>query len=324
MALFDDLIPKQSQTAKAGLFDDLVPGAGPSVAPGTTIPIRPEDRRVGKIYTDSTGRPRRWLGDSWGIEDQARETTLGEFATGLGVDLLQGLGRVPESIADAIGWAFSGGQGSILTPEAKREIQVGRDYLESLKPAAYRGEQAVPIVRRDEAGGIEGLNAPSAESVGGTLVSSLPQIPALVAGGGGLRAGAQAILPNSPRLATAIGYGGANAALVAPTGAEDVRMEALANGATEAEASAAANRAFAMLAPLTALTGGTGGALSATQGQQASGLTSALARGFLADAPFEGVEEGGQSAIGDIALGREVNLGDALESALQGAIAGGL
>lgn len=288
------------------------------------IPLDPAQRRVGEIYTDGAGRPRRWMGDSWAFDDAARETTLGEFVQGLGVDLLQGLTRAPEALADTIGWAFSGGQGSLLTPAAKAEIQGSRDYLEALKPAAYRGEQSIPIVKRDAEGGIAGIGLPSAESVTGTLTQSLPQVPMLVGAGGGLRTAAQGILPNSPRLAAALGYGGANAALVAPTGAEDVRMEALANGATPDQAASAANKAFGMLAPLTALTGGAGGALSAGQGQSTNSLARALIGGFLADAPFEGAEEAGQSAITDIALGRDVDAARAAEAGAQGVFAGGL
>lgn len=320
MALFDDVLPDKP---KGRLFADVAPEEKGAIAAGTTIPIRPQDRRIGQVYTDKAGQPRRWLGDSWATDDAARETTLGEFTGGLGVDLLQGLTRVPESLADAIGWAFGGGE-SLLTPQAKADIQGSRDYLETLKPASYRGEQAVPIIRRDEVGGIEGVNVPSAESIGGTLTSSLPQIPTLLYGGGGLRTAAQQVLPNSPRIAAALGYGGANAALVAPTGAEDVRMQALERGASEDEASSAANKAFAMLAPLTAITGGVGGAASAGQGQQSSNLFSALIRGFLADAPFEGAEEAGQSIAGNVALGDAINWADAAEAGAQGTIAGGL
>lgn len=287
------------------------------------IPLDPAQRRVGEIYTDGSGRPRRWMGDSWAFDDAARETTLGEFARGVGVDVLQGLTRAPEALADTIGWAFGGGE-SLLTPAAKADIQGSRDWLETLKPSAYRGEQAIPIVERGADGGIAGVGLPSAESVVGTLGQSAPQVPMLVAGGGGLRTLAKRILPNSPRLAAALGYGGANAAMVAPTGAEDVRMEALANGATADQADAAADKAFAMLAPLTALTGGAGGALSAGQGQASSSLARALIGGFLADAPFEGAEEAGQSVITDLALGRPVDAVRAAESGAQGVFAGGL
>ena len=248
---------EQAPVEQKGDWWDAAPVAAPSNA--GNIPTNPADRQVGQIYTDGAGRPRRWMGDSWEVGDAARETTIGEFAKGVGIDLLQGLTRVPEGLADTIGWAFGGGE-SLLTPQGKADIQGARDYLETYKPAAYRGEQAIPIVKRGADGSIAGVGLPSAESVAGILSHSAPQVPLLVAGGGGLRTVAQQALPNSPRLAAALGYGGANAALVAPTGAEDVRMEALANGATKDEADTAANRAFAMLAPLTALTGGAGGA----------------------------------------------------------------
>jgi diguanylate cyclase (GGDEF)-like protein len=275
------------------------------------------------IYTDAAGRPRRWNGESFDFGDAARETTIGETVKGAGVDLLQGLTRVPEGLADTLGWLFGGGE-SLLTPTAKADIQGSRDYLETLKPQAYRSEQAVPIVRRDAEGGIEGVGLPSAESVLGSLTQSAPQIPLLLAGGGSLRKLADSVLTKSPRLAAAVGYGGANAAMVAPTGAEDVRMQALAEGASEAEADLASKKAFTMLAPLTALTGGAGGAASAGQGQQASNLLRAMFGGFVADAPFEGIEEAGQSVAGDVALGRQIDLANAAEAGLQGVAAGGL
>lgn len=293
------------------------------LAPGTNIPMRVEDRRVGQIYTDRAGKPRRWMGDSWAVGDAARETTLGEFAGGLGVDLLQGLQRVPVGLADSIGWLLGGGE-SLITPEGRAEVQQSTDYLETLKPAAYRGEQAIPVVQRGAKGEIDGVGLPSAESLLGTITSSAPQIPTFLAAGGGLREAATRVLPNAPRLAAALGFGGSNAALVAPTGAEEIRMRALAEGATPEQADSAADKAAALLVPLTTLTGGAGGALSASQGQQASSLLRALAGGFLADAPFEGVEEAGQSVIGDVALGKDVDWAAAAEGGVQGTIAGGL
>lgn len=348
MGAFDDLIPPKSKPADgginprlfnafqetlapsqapaaAGAFDDLVPSAPArgSIATGTTIPVRPEDREVGRIYTDRAGQPRRWMGDHWGIDDAARDSTVGEFTKGLGVDFLQGLQRVPVSLADSIGWVFGGGE-SLITPEGRAEVKQATDYLENLKPASYRAEQAVPIVKRGEDGRVSGLGLPTSESVAGAISQSAPQIPTFLAAGGGLREAAARFLPNSPRLAAALGYGSANAALVTPGGAEDVRLQALAEGATREQADAAANKAAALLAPLTAITGGVGGGLSAGQGQASSNLIRALAGGFLADAPFEGLEEGGQSAITDVALGKDVDWATALERTLQGAAAGGL
>ena len=259
MGAFDDLIPPKSKPADgginprlfdafqetlanpapaaAGAFDDLVPSAPArgSIAPGTTIPVRPEDRKVGRISTDRAGQPRRWMGDHWGIDDAARDSTVGEFTKGLGVDFLQGLQRVPVSLADSIGWVFGGGE-SLITPEGRAEVQQATDYLENLKPASYRAEQAVPIVKRGEDGRVSGLGLPTSESVAGAISQSAPQIPTFLAAGGGLREAAARFLPNSPRLAAALGYGSANAALVTPGGAEDVRLHALAEGATSDQA----------------------------------------------------------------------------------------
>lgn len=286
------------------------------------IPARPEDREVGRIYTDRRGVPRRWMGDSWAAGDSARETSLAEMAGGAGIDLVQGLTRAPESLLDLIGWA-TGGE-SLLTPEGKQAFEGSRQLLETYKPEAYRAEQAVPVVQRDAQGGIAGVNVPSGESVLGVIAQSLPQIPQMVATGGGLKSAAQGILPNSPRLASVLGYGTANAGMVSPGIAEQARAEALAAGASPEEAQAVANKAMAMAVPLTMATGGVGEGLAGAQGAGAKSLVSALLRGAATEAPAESIEEAGTSAIGDIAQGRDVNQANALESGIMAAFGGGI
>lgn len=286
------------------------------------IPARPEDREVGRIYTDKRGVPRRWMGDSWAAGDSARETSLAEMAGGAGIDLVQGLTRAPESLLDLIGWA-TGGE-SLLTPEGKQAFEGSRQLLETYKPEAYRAEQAVPIVQRDAHGGIAGVNVPSGESVLGVIAQSLPQIPQMVATGGGLKTAAQGILPNSPRLASVLGYGTSNAGMVAPGIAEQARAEALAAGASPEEAQAVANKAMAMAVPLTMATGGVGEGLAGAQGAGAKSLVSALLRGAATEVPAESIEEASTSAIGDIALGKKVDRADALEAGLMAAFGGGI
>lgn len=294
----------------------------PLMSGNGNIPRRPEDREVGAIYTDKRGVPRRWLGDSWAAGDAARETTFGEMLQGGGVDLVQGLTRAPEALADLLGWV-SGGE-SLLTPEGKAAFESSRQTLEQFKPEAYRAEQAVPIVQRDKQGGIAGVNLPSGESVAGTILQSIPQIPQMIATGGGLRSVAQGALPNAPKLASVLGYGTANAGMVAPGIAEQARTEALKAGATPEEAQAVANKAMAMAVPLTMATGGVGEGLAAAQGAGANSLVSALLRGALTEAPTESIEEAGTSAIGDIAQGRQVNAANALESGIMAAFGGGI
>ena len=289
------------------------------------IPQNARDRETGRIYTDKRGIPRRWLGDSWGAGDSARETTLGEFAGGAGIDLVQGLTRAPESLLDLIGWA-TGGE-SLLTPAGKQVFEDSRQTLEAYKPAAYRAEQAVPVVQRDEQGGINGFNLPTGESLVGTIMQSAPQIPQMIATGGGLKTAAEKILPNLPRVAAVLGYGTANAGMVAPGIAEQARTDALAQGASPEQAQAAANTAMSLAAPLTTITGGLGEGLAATQGAGAPSLISALLRGTVPDMIAEPVEEAGTSAIGDIAQGRPINAANAAEAgilaSLVGAVQGG-
>lgn len=294
--------------------------AAPAASGNGDIPLRPQDREVGRIYTDKRGIPRRWLGDSWASGDAARETSLAETLGGAGIDLVQGLTRVPESLLDLVGWA-TGGE-SLLTPEGKRAFEESRQFYEQFKPEAYRAEQATPIVQTNEAGEITGVNLPSGESVAGTIAQSLPQIPAMLYGGGGLRSVAEKALPNAPRLAAVLGYGGANAAMVAPGAAEQARMEALDSGATPEQAQQAANVAMALTAPLTFATGGLGEGLAAAQGRAAPSLVQAILRGAATETPAEGIEEAGQSAIGDIAQGRKVNAANALEAGLLAATTG--
>lgn len=286
------------------------------------IPLRAEDREVGAIYTDKRGEPRRWTGDGWLAGDSARETTVLEALGGTGIDVVQGLTRAPESLLDLIGWA-TGGE-SLLTPEGKAAFEDSRQTLEQFKPEAYRAEQAVPVVQRDEQGGIAGVNLPSGESVMGTIGQSAGLLPQMVYGGGGAKVLAEKILPNAPRLASVFGYGTANAGMVAPGIAEQARTEALKAGYTPEEAQAVANKALAMAVPLTAATGGIGEGLAGVQGAGAKSLVSALLRGAAIEAPTESIEEAGSSAIGDIALGKKVDQADALEAGIMAAFGGGI
>jgi hypothetical protein len=183
-----------------------------------------------------------------------------------------------EALLDLVGWA-TGGE-SLLTPEGKQKFEESRQAMEAYKPEAYRAEQSVPVVQRDAAGGISGVNLPSGESVVGTIAQSLPQIPQMVYTGGGLRNAAQGVLQNSPKLASVLGYGGANAAMVAPGIAEQARTEALQAGATPEQAQAAANKAMAMAVPLTTATGGLGEGLAGVQGAGARNLITAMLRGM--------------------------------------------
>lgn len=320
-------------------MDDRQGDAPPQMSGNGDIPARPEDREIGKIYVDKRGMPRRWLGDSWAPADASRETTGMEKFQGAYNDLIQGTIRAPEALIDLGYWAKKINPvdriARALVPgyaekvdaeivDVTRFFENARSGFESFKPEAYKSEQATPVVHRDAQGNITGLGLPSTEQVLGTTMQSAPQIPQMLLGGGAAKNVITEVLPNSPKLAAFLGYGSANAATVAPNAAEQARVEALDSGKTPEQAAAAANVTMGLTAPLTVLTGGAGEGMSAVQGQGSRNLLSAIARGFLTDAPTEGIEESGQSLIGDIAQGRQLNLANALEQGIQASVAGGL
>lgn len=359
--LFDDVLkrgnkpaqptdPPASSPAGVRLFDDVLqrdpnlPPLPPIDVPvemsgNGNIPLRPQDREVGRIYTDKRGQPRRWMGDSWAFGDAARETTPMELFEGGYNDLIQGFTRAPEALIDLGYWANkinpADNLARMLIPGYAEKVDSGKAEVtrffndaragyEQFKPAAYQAEQAKPVVLRDAEGGIDGFNLPSGETLLGTTMQTVPQIPQMILGGGGARNAVAKVLPEaSPLLQNFLGYGAANSALVAPNAAEQARVEALDAGATPEQANQAANTTMALTAPLTFATGGAGEGLAAVQGQGSRNLLTALIRGFATDAPTEGVEEAGQSVIGDIAQGREINTANALEQGLIAAFAGG-
>ena len=303
------------------------------------IPARPEDREVGKIYVDKRGVPRRWLGDSWGAGDSARNTTAMEKFEGGYNDLIQGFTRAPEALLQLGFWAQKmnpvdriarhvspsyAERSDAQMADITRFFNQARQGYEQFKPEAYKAEQAVPVVKRDDQGHIVGIGMPSSEQVLGTTMQSLPQIPQMIAGGGGARTLIGEVLPNAPKLAAFLGYGGANAALVAPNAAEQARVDALDAGASPQQADRAANTTMALTVPLTVATGGAGEGMSAVQGQTSKNLLSAMIRGFLTDAPSEAVESSGQSMISDVAQGKPIDYVNALDQGIQGGVAGGL
>lgn len=212
-------------------------------------------------------------------------------------------------------------------------FQRGIDAGEYFLPDAYKQSRQRGFIETDEAGNFVGLQAPSVDAAFGTIARSAAQVPFLLAGGSGATNIASRALPAAAqRFAPMVGYGAANAALVAPTEADSIAREAYASaieaGASEGEAIAQSEearlKALAMLAPLTGLTGAAGTGLGAMFGQTAKSLPRAVVRGAATEMPFEGIEESGTSAIGDIAQGQEVDLAQAINAGLLGALAGGL
>lgn len=124
-------------------------------------------------------------------QEPPRETTWGEFGTGMGLDLAQGLMRAPKALVDmaAQGERAMGSVPGMASPykpvqAASDWFQRGIDSAEALKPDAYKKEAKHGFVEYDKEGNMVGLQVPSAEAFLGTTVQSLPQIPQFLAGGG--------------------------------------------------------------------------------------------------------------------------------------------
>jgi GGDEF domain-containing protein len=255
------------------------------------------------------------------------ETTMGEFALGSGLQLGRGIMRasrdtlalgvrasnaIPDLVLGPLGMA----RGDQMVNEIGDAFEPGISGAAALMPAAYQSELDSKIIGRDTAGDLT-LGAPTGEQIVGTLLESLPAIPGLLAGGQGI-AGA------GGKLANALGFGLSNSAAVSQGQYFDTRKEALDEGLAPAEAQRRAENAQAGTAALSGVTGGLGGVLARALGGNASSFIGALGKGFVADAPLEGVEEGGQNIIADLAMGRDPNLTEAANAGALGAVAGGL
>jgi hypothetical protein len=270
------------------------------------------------------------------------ETPLGEFVGGSALRFLQGamqgtggLGKAaeyarrlsPQGILEAgLASLFTGdetGAKSVLTrPTASGAffdpgVEAADQLVQSEAPT-FAANAKQGVAERDADGNLVGVQAPSAEWLVSGGAQTLPQLPAMLVGGGGLTSAFQRALMNSPRLAAALGYGTANASLTVPQQGEDAYELALQNGATEDEALVAGLKAAGISLPVNAALGGGSAVLSGLAGQGANSMTGAIVRGMAADVPLGAVEEGLQPAIVQASAGQDVNAADVLDAAALG------
>lgn len=243
--------------------------------------------------------------------------TAGERLASTGLSIASGAMRAVKAPADLVNVVAP----NDLTRGISDFFQEGIDGARDIAPDSIKRERENQILSPGVDGGID-FNMPNATQIIDVLAESAPMIPGLLLGGGALSAGAKA-LGAAPRVAQAIGYGGANAAFVAPAAGDESRREALAAGLSEDQARDAELTAAGLMAPISAVTGAAGLGLAAKMGAGRTALSGA-ARGFAADAPFEAIEEGAESAVQDIAAKREIDPLKAGSAAILGGIAGGL
>lgn len=277
----------------------------------------------------------------WADLEQNRETTGGEFVGGLMAQGARGIMRAgrdtlalaakagtaaPDAIRKLIGMEPIG---PMLERQAGAFFEPGMQAATEMMPEAYQRELGREVIGQNEETGELEFSLPTGEQTVGTLVESLPQIPGMIAGG----QGAAGLMARAfPKASQALGFGASNAATVSQgqyfDTLNEVRAQALADGATPAQADAkaeeAARIAQAGTAALSFGTGAAGMGLAAKLGQGASSRLAGAAKGFAADAPFEGVEETGQALIADAAAGRDLNTIDALNQGAIGLVAGGV
>lgn len=176
----------------------------------------------------------------------------------------------------------------------------------------WRGvEKARPI--EDKVRDWQKVIAVENPTFGDKLVQGLGSMSMFFIPGMGIARGSAAIGTISPRLALLFGNSAATA-LEAMTEAGDVYREAQENGVSKADADDKATRAFWQNAVLIGLTN----RLGLFSDKFSGGI-----KKMIATAPFEAVQEFGQTVISNVQLGREWDEG-AYESGLIGFILGGL
>ncbi len=258
--------------------------------------------------------------------------TAGERLAGAGLAGLQGAMRSVKVVPDLVQMAMPNPVTGAISDRFQEAIDIAQDW----KPDSIKKELSNQIFSRDENGDLD-FNAPNAAQLADVAGGFLPQIPSMMVGGGILtrlsmvqKAGAG--LANAMKLASpaaargissAIGLGSTNALMVTPESYDSTRREGLAAGMTEEEARNAGLTTAGIVAPMSFLTGAAGLGAASYLGR-GSGILGGFAKGAAADAPFEFVEEGGQSLATDYGLGRDPNYERAGSNAVLGLAAGGL
>jgi hypothetical protein len=254
------------------------------------------------------------------------DPTVLENVGGVAADLGIGAQRATKSLVDLAAIPVPEALEPYTTDPLSEFFERGIEATEWLKPEAYKEAQKETAIKRNAEGEFEGFQLPSWQSVAGITAGSLPQIPSFLVGGSAIIKGLKGAkwLKAHPRFAEAIGYGVVNAALVAPGQWRETYKEAIDLGIPEEEAQDAADAASLLTAAVSGATGAAGGAVATRMGVDSRNVGAAMAKGFVAEAPFEGVEEAGQSAAGDIGIGRPVSGVNALESGTMGVLGGGV
>jgi len=155
--------------------------------------------------------------------------------------------------------------------------------------------------------------APEEHDFSDSLTSGIGSMATFFVPGMGVVKGAGVLAKVSPRLASWFGSGTA-AVMEAMTEAGQVYRDVLSEAKDVSRAETAATKTFWLNVPLLAVTNKLG-----VFGEKGSQL-----KHTLTSMAMEGTQEGGQEIISSTSSGKEVKLGDVLESAAVGAVTGGL
>lgn len=267
---------------------------------------------------------------------------------------VQMAGRVTEAVSPRRVPDIEGAEAAGLT-EGSFGSHFGRSLNELVEPVLEKLDDASsdgikvqkqrPLIRRGEDGEFQGLNAIAPGAVVGPVGEVLPQIPLFLlaarAGGGALgAAGVGKIAARLGQLSSkgrAVNAGAVNRAgglaisggtVGGGMGAGAVYDEALQyaysldedmpKAKAEAFARDAVEAALPKMASLSAVTGLAGFGLAEKVGASkflGQSAPARFAKGAAADTPFEMVEEGGQSVLADVAIGRDIDLDRAAQGA---------
>ena len=254
---------------------------------------------------------------------EPRDTTFGEKVAGGALSLASGTMGATQGVVDLIDLVVPDFIDAPVTKPASAQFQRGQDAAQALKPDAFKAKEREGFLDIGPEGDIEGVQLPSLEHAANLVGGTLPQLPFFLAGGFGAGKLIQGATKLPKIISQALGLGTTNAALIAPGQAKDTEREVLAAGGTPEEARKAGQVSGAFTALLTFATGTAGGGIAAKLGAGSGSLVTALAKGFVAEGPFEGLEEGGQAIIADLAAGRDPDLVSAFDQFLSATALGG-
>ena len=295
---------------------------------GSLIPDIPDDIDEDELslMLVENGSPAEEVPGILAVNKQMADPTFLENVGGMLADFGIGTQRATKGLVDLAAVPMPGFLEPYTTDPASEFFERGIEATEWAKPEAYKEAASRTPVKRDEEGNFAGFQAPSWQSVAGITVSSLPQIPSFLRGGGVASKGLKAFkwMKAHPKIAEALGYGIVNAALVAPSQWRETYNEALESGMSDEDARSGADAAALLTAMVSGATGTAGGAIAQKLGAASSSLPGAIGKGFVSEAPFEGLEEAGQSAASDIGMGRQVSGVNALEAGSLGFLGGGV